>query len=190
MTHTVKGFWVVNEEVDIFWNSLALSMSQWISGSFASSKLSLYIWKFSVHVLLKSSLKDFEHYLTSMWNACNCPIVEHSLAPLAPSNSEFLAQAPSIGMLSWWHACYHVMSRWRTSWPLKLITLFNWVRPYIPKLELCSSVSWKRDLSLAKMHYSPQCELVHYFPFWEGSLTMGMSTGEIRKPPGEMGLGR
>ena len=38
-----------------------------ISGSSAFSKSSLPIWKFSVHILLKPSLKDFEHYLTSMW---------------------------------------------------------------------------------------------------------------------------
>ena len=30
--------------------------------------LSLYIWKFSIHVLLKATLKDFEHNLVSMWN--------------------------------------------------------------------------------------------------------------------------
>ena len=57
--HTVKGFIIVNEvEVDVFfWNPLAFS---------ASSNISLYIGKFSVHVLLKSSLKDFEHNLASM----------------------------------------------------------------------------------------------------------------------------
>ena len=38
-----------------------------ISGSFAFSKSLLYIWKFLVHVLLKPSLKVFEHSLTSMW---------------------------------------------------------------------------------------------------------------------------
>ena len=37
-----------------------------ISVSFAFSKSRLYIWKFSVHVLLKPSLKVFEHSLTSM----------------------------------------------------------------------------------------------------------------------------
>ena len=37
-----------------------------IVGSSAFSKPSLYIWKFSAHVLLKPSLKDFEHYLASM----------------------------------------------------------------------------------------------------------------------------
>ena len=51
------------------WNSLAFPMIQWmlanlISGSSAFSKYSLYLWKFSVQVLLKLSLEDFE--LTSM----------------------------------------------------------------------------------------------------------------------------
>ena len=70
--HTVKGFSVVNEaEVDVF---LELScffyaptdVGNLISGSSAFSKSSLYIWKFSVHALLKPSLKDFEHYFAGM----------------------------------------------------------------------------------------------------------------------------
>jgi len=46
-----------------------------ISSSSAFSKSSWYIWKFLVHVLLKPSLKDFEHYLASMWNEHNCVTV-------------------------------------------------------------------------------------------------------------------
>ena len=46
-----------------------------ISGSSASPKPSLYIWKFSIHRLLKTSLKDFEHNLPSMWIEHNCTIV-------------------------------------------------------------------------------------------------------------------
>ena len=38
-------------------------------------KSSLYIWKFLVHVLLKPSLKDFEHNPASMWNELNCRVV-------------------------------------------------------------------------------------------------------------------
>ena len=52
-----------------------MNVSNLISGSSAFPKSSLYIWKFSVHVLLKPSLKNFEHYLASMWNECDCVVV-------------------------------------------------------------------------------------------------------------------
>ena len=70
MIHTVKGFTVVNEadaflEFPCFFYD-PMNVGNLISGSFAFSKSSLYIWKFLVHVLLKPSLKDFEHYLSSM----------------------------------------------------------------------------------------------------------------------------
>ena len=66
--HTVKGFNVVNEtEVDAFLEiPCFLYDGSLISGSFAFSKPNLYIWKVSVYVLLKPSLKDFKHKLTSM----------------------------------------------------------------------------------------------------------------------------
>ena len=79
--HTVKGFSVVNEaEVDVFQEFSfffydPVDVGNLISGSSAFSKSSLYIWKFSVHMLLKPSLKDFEHYFASMWNKCNCAVV-------------------------------------------------------------------------------------------------------------------
>ena len=37
-----------------------------ISGSSAYSKTSLNIWKFTVHVLLKPGLENFEQYFTSL----------------------------------------------------------------------------------------------------------------------------
>ena len=46
-----------------------------ISGSSASLKPSLYIWKFLVHILLKPGLKDSEHNLTSMQNELNSMVV-------------------------------------------------------------------------------------------------------------------
>ena len=67
MIHTVKGFSVVNEaEVDIFLKFSCFfydptDVDNLISGSSAFSKSSLDIWKFSVHVLLKPSLENFEH---------------------------------------------------------------------------------------------------------------------------------
>ena len=70
--YTVKGFNIVSEaEVDVFLEFPcflhdAVNVGSLISDSSASVKPSLYIWNFSVHILLKPSLKDFEHYLISM----------------------------------------------------------------------------------------------------------------------------
>ena len=46
-----------------------------VPGSSAFSKTSLNIWKFTVHVLLKPGLDNFEHYFPSMWDECNCAVV-------------------------------------------------------------------------------------------------------------------
>ena len=46
-----------------------------ISGSSAFSKTSSNIWKFTVHILLKPGLENFEHYFTSVWDECNCAVV-------------------------------------------------------------------------------------------------------------------
>ena len=70
--HIVKGFSVVNEaEVDVFLEFSCflydpVNADNLISGSSAFLKPRLYIWKFSVHILLKPSLKDSEHNLASM----------------------------------------------------------------------------------------------------------------------------
>ena len=48
-----------------------MDAGNFISGSSAFSKSSLNIWKFTVHILLKAGLKDFEHYLASMCDDCN-----------------------------------------------------------------------------------------------------------------------
>ena len=70
--HTVKGFGIINKaKVDVF---LELScifydpthVGNLISGSSAFSRSSLNIWKFSVHILLKPDLGNFEHYFASV----------------------------------------------------------------------------------------------------------------------------
>ena len=79
--YTVKGFHKVNEaEIDVFLEFPCLfydwsDVGNLISDSSAFFKSRLYIWKLMVQVLLKPSLKDFEHYLDSMWNECNCMVV-------------------------------------------------------------------------------------------------------------------
>ena len=52
-----------------------VDVGSFISGFSAFSKSSLYIWKFLIHTLLKPSLKDFEHYLASMWDEHNCVVI-------------------------------------------------------------------------------------------------------------------
>ena len=79
--HTVKGFGIVNKaEVDVF---LELScflddptdVGNLISGSSAFSKSNLNIWKFMVHILLKSGLENLGYYFASVWDECNCVVV-------------------------------------------------------------------------------------------------------------------
>ena len=70
--HTVKGFSVVNEaEVDVFLEFSCFfydprDVGNLISGSSAFSKSSLNIWNFTVQVLLKPSLENFEYYFASV----------------------------------------------------------------------------------------------------------------------------
>ena len=72
VSHTVKGFGIVNKaEIDVFLElscffSDSVDVGNLISGSSAFSKTSLNIREFTVHVLLKPGLENFEHYFTSM----------------------------------------------------------------------------------------------------------------------------
>ena len=112
--HTVKGFGIVNKaEVDAF---LELScffddpsdVGNLISRSSAFSKFSLNIWKFTVHILLKSGLENFEHYFTSMWDECNCAAVWafFDIAFLWDWNENWLFQ--SCGHCWVFQICLHI----------------------------------------------------------------------------------
>ena len=79
--HDLQSFGIVNKtEVDVF---LELScffddptdVGILISGSYAFSKTSLNIRKFTVCVLLKPGLENFGHYFASVWDKCNCAVV-------------------------------------------------------------------------------------------------------------------
>ena len=79
--HTVKGFGVINKaDVDAFlgfscfFNDLT-DVDNLISGLSAFSKSSLNIWKFTVNILLKPSLKNFEHYFACVWDEYDCAAV-------------------------------------------------------------------------------------------------------------------
>ena len=69
---TAKGFSIVNEaKVDVLLDissffSNSMNVGNLISGFYNFSKSSLYMWKFSVHILLKPHLENFKHYFASM----------------------------------------------------------------------------------------------------------------------------
>ena len=87
----------------------------WSLGPLPFSKFSLYIWKFSVHVLLKPSLQDLEHDLASMRNECNCAVVWLFFG---------------IGLLWYWNenwlfqSCGHCWVL-QICWPIKCNTLIT-----------------------------------------------------------------
>ena len=70
--HTVKGLGIINKaEIDVFLEMLfffddSADVGNLSSGSSAFSKTILNIWKFTVHVLLKPGLENFEHYFISV----------------------------------------------------------------------------------------------------------------------------
>ena len=109
--HTVKGFSVVNEaEVDSFLEFPCFlhhltNVGNLISAPFAFSKLSLYIWKFSVHVLLKPTLKNFEDNLASMWRVQLYP----RRVPLSPHLFQLfvICKLLNIGHFDWCEVILH-----------------------------------------------------------------------------------
>ena len=72
MVHTVKGFDIVSKaEVDVFLEFSCFfddpaNVGNLISGSSAFTKSSLNIWKFTVYILLKTGLENFENYFASV----------------------------------------------------------------------------------------------------------------------------
>ena len=103
------------------------------SGSDAFSKSSLNIWKFTVHVLLKPGLENFEHYFASMWDGCNCAVV-WTVFRIAfiwnwNENWHFPVLWPLLrfpNLLTYWVQHFHHIRIWNNSAgiPLLPLTLF------------------------------------------------------------------
>ena len=77
--HTVKVFGLVNkadvfQEISCFFDDSA-DIGNVISCALAFSKPSLNIWMFTVYILLKPGLENFEHYFASVWDECNYVVV-------------------------------------------------------------------------------------------------------------------
>ena len=81
MIHIVKGFSVVDiTEIEVFLKFPCFlynpaNVGNMISSSSSFSKPSLDIWKFLVAIMLKPSMQDFKHDLTSMGDEGSCPMV-------------------------------------------------------------------------------------------------------------------
>ena len=148
---TVKGFGIVNKaEIDVF---LELScffddsadVGNLISGSSALAKTSLNIWKFTVHVLLKPGLKNFEHYFTSFWDECNCVIVW-----------------AFFGIFLW---------DWNEHWPFSIVLAKKFIQvfPYhlmkIPH-ELFGHPIWRRF----RAQVPSWCPTSSFDPSWDGRI--------------------
>ena len=69
--------------------------------SFAFSKTNLNIWKFTVHVLLKPGLENFEHYFTSVWNECNCAVPVPYHLPMFANFMTMVWVIPSSHLILW-----------------------------------------------------------------------------------------
>ena len=79
--HTVKGFGIVNKaetyvflELSCFFDD-SVDVDNLISGCSAFSKSRLNIWKFTVYILLKPGLEDFEPYFASVWDEFSCVVI-------------------------------------------------------------------------------------------------------------------
>ena len=127
LIHTVKGFSIVNE-ADAFLEFSSFfydptDAGNLISGSTAFSNSGLNIWKFLVHILLKPSLKNFDHYLASMWNAEKAMAPHSSTLALKIPWMEEPGRLQSMGSR-------RVRHNYATS--LSLFTFMHWRRKWQP----------------------------------------------------------
>ena len=120
MIHTVKGFGIVNKaEIDVFLELSCffndpMDVGNLISGSSAFSKSSFNIWKFTVHVLLKPGLENFEHYFTSVWDECNCAVVWAFFGIAFSLGLEWILFQP-CGHCWIFQICWHIESSFTAS---------------------------------------------------------------------------
>ena len=98
------------------WNSLALSMIQWMLAIWSLVPLPfLNIWKFLVHVLLKPSLMDFEHYHARIWNKCDCMVVGTFLGIVLLVTGMKIDLFQSCGHCWVFQICWHIEFRTLTA---------------------------------------------------------------------------
>ena len=118
--HTVKGFGIVNKAEPYFCLELScffddpVAVGNLISGSSAFSKSNLNICNFTVHILLKPGLENFEHYFASVLDECNCAVLWTFLGIAflwdCNENWPFQVQWPLLSfpnLLAYWMQHFH-----------------------------------------------------------------------------------
>ena len=115
MIHIVKGFNINETEVDVFLEFLRFlydpaNVGNLISDSSAFSKPSLDIWKFLVCVMLKPSMQDFQHDLTSMEDECNCLLARTFFSTSVLGNWDEDWPFPVLWLLLSLPDCWHIDS--------------------------------------------------------------------------------
>ena len=113
MIHLIKGFSIVYKAGIVIFLELSCffddptDVGNLISDSTAFSKSCLNIWKFTIPILSKPSLEDFEHCLANMWNECNFVVVWtlFGIAFLWDWNEDWLFQSCGLCWVFqiWWH---------------------------------------------------------------------------------------
>ena len=150
--HTVKGFGIVNKaEIDVFLELSCFSddpadVGTLISGSSVFSKTSLNNWKFTVHVLLKPGLENFEHYFTSVWDECSCVEAWAAYSHTSPHHHQWLESAcmcVSTGSVSF-VPLYFLKG-------LALVSAAWWVNPQRTVKNTCAKNYWRKNLVLGSV---------------------------------------
>ena len=111
--HPVKGFGIVNKAEIVIFLELScffdgpMDVGNLISGSSVFSKFSLNIWMFTVHVLWKPGLENFQQYFANMWDECNYAVVWAFLA--LPFFGIEMKSDLSQSCGHWvFHICWHI----------------------------------------------------------------------------------
>ena len=156
VVHTVKGFGIVNKaEIDVFLELSCFFMIQWMLAIWSLVPLPFLkpAWtsgSFTVHVLLKPSLENFEHYFTRVWDECNCAVV------WAFFDNGILLSLKKRGSCNTWHprwttvlSSLNLFPRWILSASLGRACVFTLALPWVT-LIISHSELWRWILN-----YSP-----------------------------------
>ena len=106
-----------------------------ISDSSTFSKSSLNIWKFTVHLLLKPDLENFEHYFASLWDECNCAVV-------------------------WTFFCISFLWDWNENWPCPVL----WPLFFSKLVGILSATLSQQHVlgfEIAQLEFHHQCNKLH-----------------------------